>query len=134
MAEVLTPLAEATELLTTESVPAAGAVYYLLKELAQELAVTEAPEAPETQNPESDGDSDSHEAGLDVPDPTEYDSPVVARLKRMIWAKMQTRFSLQQDGQPETSVCQSCPLLISAFCDPRYLLFSIYCFQCFVIK
>lgn len=135
VAEVLTPLAEATELLTTESTPAAGAVYYLLKELAEDLTVVEAPEGaesdPETQDLDSDdeeGDSGSTATDrLQVPPPeaeSDYDSPVAARLKRSIWAKVKARFSLEEDGQPEDEVCKSCPLLIAAFCDPRYLIFN----------
>ena len=48
---ILRPLAVATEFLTSESTPTAGAVYYLLKELAQELKVKPAP-APESDNEE----------------------------------------------------------------------------------
>jgi len=134
VAEVLSPLAEATELLTTETTPAAGSVYFLLKELAEDLAVVEAPveaatAAPETQDLESDeDDSDRREgeaeqvSGTD----TDYDSPVAARLKTTIWDKLQTRFNLELDGQPEVEVCESSPLLISAFCDPRYfILFTV---------
>jgi len=136
VAEVLTPLAEATELLTTEKTPAAGAVYFLLKELAEDLAVVEAPvraatAAPETQDLESDDEDDSDRREGEAEqvsgtDTTDYDSPVAARLKTTIWDKLQTRFNLEVDGQPEVEVCESSPLLISAFCDPRYfILFTV---------
>lgn len=134
VAEVLTPLAEATELLTTESTPAAGAVYYLLKELADDLAVVEAPEGAEAETQDQDMDSDEEDDSdttatvrhdMEVPPPeSEYDSPVAGRLKRAIWTKVQARFSLEADGQPEDDVCRSCPLLIAAFCDPRYYLIA----------
>lgn len=161
VAVVLKPLAAATEILTTETSPAAGAVYYLLKELAEDLSVNEAPEeaAQDTSSAErdldlghDDSDDDHHmeeedsqvnmvtevvsstqegqaltTAAEDSDDSEDsYDSPVAASLKRTIWGRLVTRFSLEDDGEPEDSVCRSCPLLIAAFCDPRYLLFSIY--------
>ena len=142
LAEVLTPLAEATELLTTESTPAAGAVYYLLKELAQDLAVVEAPEGTEPEREDLDchssDEEDVSDTDTDRPDAmellgSEYDSPIAARLKRTIWTKLKARFSLEENGQPEDEVCRTCPLMISAFCDPRYLEFTFQVFILFII-
>ena len=134
MAEVLTPLAEATEVLTTESKPAAGAVYFLLKELAKDLTVYEAPAAveaeavPEAQTeaaldsgPESDTeDLEAEDVALPDAESQDYDSVVAANLKRLIWGRLVSRFNLCENGQPEDVVCRTCPLLIAAFCDPRY--------------
>lgn len=125
VAEVLTPLAEATEVLTTESKPAAGAVYFLLKELAKDLTVYEAPAAvqAEAAGPESETEDleaeDVAQADAETPS-NDYDSVVAANLKRLIWGRLVSRFNLCENGQPEEVVCRTCPLLIAAFCDPRY--------------
>jgi hypothetical protein len=125
VAEVLTPLAEATEVLTTESKPAAGAVYFLLRELAKDLTVYEAPAAvqAEAAGPESETEDleaeDVAQADAETPS-NDYDSVVAANLKRLIWGRLVSRFNLCENGQPEEVVCRTCPLLIAAFCDPRY--------------
>ena len=125
VAEVLTPLAEATEVLTTESKPAAGAVYFLLKELAKDLTVYEAPAAVEAEaaGPKSQTEDleaeDVAQADAETPS-NDYDSVVAANLKRLIWGRLVSRFNLCENGQPEEVVCRTCPLLIAAFCDPRY--------------
>ena len=125
VAEVLTPLAEATEVLTTESKPAAGAVYFLLRELAKDLTVYEAPAAVEAEaaGPESQTEDleaeDVAQADAETQS-NDYDSVVAANLKRLIWGRLVSRFNLCENGQPEEVVCRTCPLLISAFCDPRY--------------
>lgn len=115
VAEVLSPLAIATELLTTESQPAAGMMYYLLHELvSQDLCVFERPGA---QDHDDDSDSDT-----EIPDDvseSEFDSPVAAKLKHHISKRLRDRFNLSEDGQPDIEVCRTCPLLVSAFCDPR---------------
>ena len=152
---VLKPLADATEILTTESTPAAGAVYPLLKELCVDLTVYAAPESDEdgggdadddnlrlppdpmgsdTELP-GDGDEEAHESEMTAPEPgltagsgaeseeedeSCYDSVVIAALKNLIWSRLRSRFDLEEDGQPVDSVCRTCPLLIAAFCDPRY--------------
>ena len=54
---------------------------------------------------------------------TDYDSPVAARPKTTIWDKLQNRFNLMHDDQPENAVCESYPLMISAVGDLRYLLY-----------
>lgn len=125
VAEVLTPLAEATEVLTTESKPAAGAVYFLLRELAKDLTVYEAPAAVEAEaaGPESETEDleaeDVAQADAETQS-NDYDSVVAANLKRLIWGRLVSRFNLCENGQPEEVVCRTCPLLIAAFCDPRY--------------
>ena len=110
--EVLSPLAQATEMLTTETLPAAGMVYPLLHELAQDLAVIEKPDSQSQVESElSDHDDSDDEA--------EYDSTVSAKLKRCIWERLKKRFDLTEDGQPHKDLCKSCPLMVAAFCDPR---------------
>ena len=50
VAEVLTPLAEATVILTTETNPAAGSVYVLLREIGKDMEVLVRPAAATTQS------------------------------------------------------------------------------------
>lgn len=124
--EVLSPLADATEMLTTESTPAAGAMYYLLHELVNYyLAVVSKPTTETTGVGDDDGvgageDSDSTEEDIEVDAPAEeYDSTLAAKLKLCISGKLQERFCVDEAGQPEMAVCRTCPLMIAAFCDPR---------------
>ena len=124
--EVLSPLADATEILTTESTPAAGAMYYLLHELVTiDLAVVAKPTAETTgEGDHADGvgadkeDIEVEDSEVDGP-AEEYDSTLAAKLKQCISAKLQQRFCVDEAGQPEMAVCRTCPLMISAFCDPR---------------
>lgn len=130
MADVLEPLAFATEILTTESTPAAGATYYLLHELlTTDLAVVARPDDDEdTEDMGETGDSgEVHEpedrpgdvGDGDTEEAEVYDSSLAAKLKSCIASKLMTRFSLDEEGQPDMDVCRTCPLLISSFCDPR---------------
>ena len=96
-------------MLTTESSPAAGMVYPLLNLLADELTVNERPDEEEADSADSGGDDD------------DYDSQISAKLKRCIWDRLQKRFDLTQDGQPHTDLLECCPLMIAAFCDPRWV-------------
>lgn len=111
VSEVLAPLAQATEMLTTETLPAAGMVYPLLHELSEDLAVIE--------KPNSQGQVEADDGDESGDDEAEYDSQVSAKLKRCIWDRLKKRFDLTQDGQPHRDLCESCPLMIAAFCDPR---------------
>jgi len=108
--------------------PQAGAVYFLLKELAKDLTVYEAPAAVEAEaaldsGPESQTEDleaeDVAQADAETQS-NDYDSVVAANLKRLIWGRLVSRFNLCENGQPEEVVCRTCPLLIAAFCDPRY--------------
>lgn len=130
VADVLEPLAIATELLTTESTPAAGATYYLLHELlAIDLAVVARPESPDDDEDMGEtgdsGEVDEPEdrpgdaADGDTEEAEVYDSSLAAKLKSCIASKLMTRFCLDAEGQPDMDVCRTCPLLISSFCDPR---------------
>lgn len=110
--DVLGPLAVATELLTTETQPAAGRMYYLLNELVSiDLAVCE--------RPGSAGTTDDDWSDTEMEESDDYDSPVAAKLKAHISKCLRERFGLTPDGEPEMEVCKTCPMMISAFCDPR---------------
>ena len=131
MSKVLAPLAFATELLTTESTPAAGCTYYLLHELlSNDLAVTERPDdddedmATSEARPDEDevpgaADGNDESDGEDDQDDDIYDSTLAAKLKRCISSKLMDRFAVNDEGQPDMALCRSCPLLVASFCDPR---------------
>ena len=132
VSDVLTPLAEATEMLTTESAPSAGGMYYLLHQLISfYLAVKTRPETGEA-DAESEESTEEYTVGAtatdddveaDEADEAEeeevYDTHLSAKLKNWISVKLQERFSVDESGQPDMDVCRTCPLLISTFCDPR---------------
>ena len=92
---------------------------------AKDLTVYEAPAAVEAEaaGPESQTEDleaeDVAQADAETQS-NDYDSVVAANLKRLIWGRLVSRFNLCENGQPEEVVCRTCPLLISAFCDPRY--------------
>ena len=103
---------------------------------AKDLTVYKAPAAveagavPEAQTEAAlDSGPESHTEDLEAEDvahadaeaeSNDYDSVVAANLKRLIWGRLVSRFNLCENGQPEEVVCRTCPLLIAAFCDPRY--------------
>ena len=105
---VLEPLAEATEILTAESVPTAGTVFVLLKELHSDLE--------DMQDIEADENSDQEEDGDDIPT---LESPVAKTLKTAIRTRLKERFKLDVDGQPSDEQLNS-PLLAATFLDPRH--------------
>ena len=113
VAEVLTPLAQATEMLTTETLPAAGMVYPLLHELSEDMTVIERPHSQGQVEADAGDDSGDDEAE------SEYDSQMTAKLKTCIWERLKKRFDLTDDGQPHMDLILCCPLLIAAFCNPR---------------
>lgn len=128
VAEVLAPLAEATELLTTETLPAAGCMYYLLYELiGTDLAVRTRPEATaggaevDSAADVDEGDDEENQETEEMAPEEEYDSNLAAKLKRCIATKLKERFGLDDHGQPDMDLCRTCPLLVASFCDPRSL-------------
>jgi hypothetical protein len=107
---VLEPLVEATEFLTKEKEPTAGAVYLLLSELVtQDMAVatcTTSPQPGEATQSESDG-----------PEEAEEESRVAKTLKNMIRERLISRFDFDECGRPNS---MKSPLLLASFLDPRY--------------
>ena len=106
---VLEPLVEATELLTKEEEPTAGAVYVLLYELHKDM------EPCVASGTARDGEEDSQENVQEE----QQESPVARSLKATITEKLQERFHLDESGQPLDKYLDS-PLLVATLLDPRY--------------